>query len=220
MHTQNKEGNYLENNISDPNLTDLFMQLWWPSSRECSPSPCLMQLFKRFTENSALELYWCSYFCDANGEHEAVSGKAQPSQPFDYRSICCGNEHLQIRTITWLTRFKYNIRSLSVSWGCCAPKPCLNCRAFTDSTTLAHSWWEPDNAPDTTTEVNRCVVSACSQIPGGLPPLRIKHHVRLISFPNADETLLLERLVLTYWMQVNKQKPSCRSEGLSRRLER
>lgn len=61
-----------------------------------------MQLFKRFTENSALELYWCSYFCEANGEHEVVSGKEQSSQPFDYGSICCRNEHLQIQTITWL----------------------------------------------------------------------------------------------------------------------
>lgn len=150
MHTQNKEGNYLENNISDPNLTDLFMQLWWPSSRECSTTPCLMQLFKRFTENSAMELYWCSQFCDANGEREAVSGKAPSLRPFDCRfcSICCQNEHFQMWTISWLTWFHYIITMPASRrhFGCENQKLVRN-RVFAASTTVAHSWWEPDNAP-------------------------------------------------------------------------
>lgn len=44
---------------------------------------CLMQLFKRFTENSVMELYWCSYLCNANGGCKAVSGKAPCLRSFD-----------------------------------------------------------------------------------------------------------------------------------------
>lgn len=55
MRTQNKEGNYLENIISGPNLADLFMRLWWPSSREHSLTPGLFNAIIQ-------EVYW--KFCN------------------------------------------------------------------------------------------------------------------------------------------------------------
>lgn len=130
------------------------MQLWWPSSRECSPTPCLMQLFKRFTENSVMELYWFSYLCDANvnvkpflGKHLLYSPAIIDSVPFLAEMLCEYGK--------WHGTNDLNIASerlWAISRGCCTlwlqrPKACLKSRLFTVFTSLAHSWWEQDNAP-------------------------------------------------------------------------
>lgn len=92
MHTQNKEGNYSKNNISDKKFKQTYLCSSDGPATESVPwlPDCLMQLFKRFTENSVMELYWRSYLYNANAGCKAVSGKAPSLRPFDYgfRAIC------------------------------------------------------------------------------------------------------------------------------------
>lgn len=117
-----------------------------------------MQLFKRFTENSVMELYWCSYLCNANGGCKAVSGKAPSLRSFGYTDSVQFVAEMNIvkygkmkkKKNSWPTWFKNYIRtSLSHQLGRLhtlvveTKKAYLKPRLFT----LAQGWWEQYNAP-------------------------------------------------------------------------